>query len=338
MNDVSPKRSAASVLLMINVAEKYGIRRQACLAGTGLTIESLQNALTRQDEIYSEQELSVIENIVEHNNNSALAIEIGRHYHLTTYGIFGFALSTSPNVRAAIEIGLNYLPLTFAFSQFKMTEVGELGYMSVEATQVAPKIRRFVVERDMVAMLSMHQEIFGLTIPLEGIEFQWPASSDANIYTSMFSQFPRFNQNENRVIFNKQLLTLALPTANEKSRAMFVAQCQDLMQQRHHKDGIAFKVRHYLLANINQGVRMDDIAAEQCVSLRTLRRQLKEEGTSFRILTDEVREMLSIRLIQQTTLTMDQIAARLGYSDTANFFHAFKRWTGYPPKHFRRNC
>lgn len=333
MQHLTRKRSATSVLLMLNVAEKYGIHRDQCLEDTGLTPKLLASSNV---EIQPEQELKLIENLVDQGADESLAVEIGRHYHLTSYGIFGFAISTSPNVRAAVELGLHFLPLTFAFSHFRMTESEPLAYMVVDGDHLGAKVRRFVVERDMTAMLCMHQEIFGQAMPLEGLTLQWDKSDNPSLYTSIYPREPHFNQEENRVAFLQQLLDLPLPTANEQSRTIFVAQCQDLLQKRHSEHGTAVKVRDYILANIDQGISMDDIADDLCVSLRTLRRQLKEEGTSFRALTDEVREMLAVHLIQETTLTMEQIAIRLGYSDTANFFHAFKRWTGFPPKHFRR--
>lgn len=332
MKHLTRKRSITSVLLMLNVVEKYGATRAQCIAGSGLTAELLTE---KNIEIDSQQELKVIENIVDQKLGESLAVEIGSHYHLTTYGILGFALSTSPNVRAAVEVGLNYLPLTFAFSQFRMLEKGELGYMIVDAGQVSEKVRRFVVERDMTAMLYMHREIFGQVMPLEGLEFQWQSPEKPTLYQTIYTQEPNYCQDENRVIFNRQLLDLTLPTANEQSRAMLVGQCQDLLQKRHRENGVAVKVRNHILANLDQNINMEHIAELQCISLRTLRRQLHNEGTSFRALMDEVRESLALHLIRETTLTMEQIAARLGYSETANFFHAFKRWTGKTPKQCR---
>jgi AraC-like DNA-binding protein len=336
MHKLTRKRSTTSVLLMINVAGKKGISREVCLKDTGITDEILADS---RSEINPEQELKLIENFVDLQNDNqvdgAFAVEIGQHYHLTAYGIFGFAVSTSPDVRTAIEVGLNYLPLTFAFSQFRMVEEHNLGYMVVDADHISEKVRRFVVERDMTAMLCMHQEIFGQVMPLEGLELQWQGGANSELYHCIYPGEPRYQQIESKVIFNRTLLDLTLPTANEQSRTMFVAQCQDLMQKRHEETGVALKVRNYILGNIDQKISMDAVAHQLCVSLRTLRRQLKEEGTSFRILTDEVRETLAVHLIQETALTMEQISIRLGYSDTANFFHAFKRWTGYPPMHYR---
>ena len=68
---------------------------------------------------------------------------------------------------------------------------------------------------------------------------------------------------------------------------------------------------------------------------RALRRRLEAEGTSYRDLLAEVRARLAIEYLRQTAMTNEEIASRLGYSDAANFRHAFARWTGKSPSEFR---
>ena len=75
---------------------------------------------------------------------------------------------------------------------------------------------------------------------------------------------------------------------------------------------------------------MGQVARELAVAERTLHRQLAAEHTSFRALVDEVRETLAVELLGNN-LTVEEVARRLGYSETAAFTHAFKRWRGHPP-------
>ena len=78
-----------------------------------------------------------------------------------------------------------------------------------------------------------------------------------------------------------------------------------------------------------------DIAALLGVSPSTMKRRLDDEGTTFRDVRQSLlRERAIVRLLDQS-LTISQIAVDLGYSDLANFSHAFKRWTGKSPGEFR---
>jgi AraC-like DNA-binding protein len=69
---------------------------------------------------------------------------------------------------------------------------------------------------------------------------------------------------------------------------------------------------------------------------RTLRRRLAAEGTSFRALTNDVRATLAAELLSQVGLSVEQVARRLGYAETAAFNHAFSRWFGLAPNEYRR--
>jgi len=73
------------------------------------------------------------------------------------------------------------------------------------------------------------------------------------------------------------------------------------------------------------------------MSGRTMRRRLSKMGTSFTALIDKVRCQLAINLIQHQNLSNEALANELGYSDAANFYNAFKKWTGNTPSFYRIN-
>jgi AraC-like DNA-binding protein len=78
-------------------------------------------------------------------------------------------------------------------------------------------------------------------------------------------------------------------------------------------------------------IGMDRIARELGRSRQTLYRRLKEEGTTFEQVLDQLRRRLAIRYIDREGLGVKQAAYRLGFSEPASFSRAFKRWTGRSP-------
>ena len=68
---------------------------------------------------------------------------------------------------------------------------------------------------------------------------------------------------------------------------------------------------------------------------RILRRRLQEASTSFQAVVEDVRKGLALDYLQQSNLSIDEIASLLGYGETPNFYRAFKRWTGKAPGAFR---
>lgn len=71
------------------------------------------------------------------------------------------------------------------------------------------------------------------------------------------------------------------------------------------------------------------------MSDQTLKRRLAAEGVSYKSLAQGIREKKACGLLRSTELSMEEIADRLGYSDVANFYRAFKSWTGKTPLSYR---
>ncbi len=68
---------------------------------------------------------------------------------------------------------------------------------------------------------------------------------------------------------------------------------------------------------------------------RSLRRRLKEEGSTYRIILNEIRFELARDYLANTRLPIDEIAVLLGYTEPGNFSHAFRRWSGQSPRNWR---
>ncbi|WP_368773169.1 helix-turn-helix domain-containing protein [Tateyamaria sp. Alg231-49] len=51
---------------------------------------------------------------------------------------------------------------------------------------------------------------------------------------------------------------------------------------------------------------------------------------------DDVRQRRAFELVSESEESVDHIASRLGYTNSSNFTHAFRGWTGKSPRDFRR--
>lgn len=71
-------------------------------------------------------------------------------------------------------------------------------------------------------------------------------------------------------------------------------------------------------------------------SVRTLQRRLTEGRVTYSRLIEQERTLRAMTLLSDRHVTITEIALALGYSDVANFTHAFQRWTGLAPREFRR--
>lgn len=96
-------------------------------------------------------------------------------------------------------------------------------------------------------------------------------------------------------------------------------------------------VKQFLRSQIPHGVTDITAAAEAAgLSVRTLQRQLMEEGCEYSRLLEQTRFRLAVELLRDVDLKIVDIAQELGYGDAANFTRAFRRWTGLSPLEFRK--
>ena len=101
-------------------------------------------------------------------------------------------------------------------------------------------------------------------------------------------------------------------------------------------DTIVASVQNIVWANVQRTPSLDAVAEQLGINARTLRRRLQERGSSFQRILDSVREAVARDYLVNTELSIDQIAALVGFSEPTTFRSTFKRWTGQSAAEIRR--
>jgi AraC-like DNA-binding protein len=327
-------RSSAGARLMLQLAQEHGLDADTALDGTGLNAALLADP---KADIPASAELALIERLVRHLPHVAgLGLIAGTRYHVTTYGIWGYALLSSPTLRSAARLALRYLNLTYAFTQITMDERDGRATFTLHDLEVPASVRRFVVERDASAIVTLQHDLFNRQIPLRELRLKGAPPPYAEQVAARFGVVPRYHAEANQAVFASEVLDLPLPQANEHTAALCEDLCRELMQQRQARSGVAAQVRNRLLQAPAQMPDMATVADALCVTPRTLRRHLLAEGTTFRDLVDEVRHTLATELMAAADSPDKDIAQRLGFNDLSAFIQAFKRWRGVTPSAYRQ--
>lgn len=331
-------RAPSSIALLARLGAERGVPVQTSLRGTGIEPHTLHDP---RAEVDAAQELAVIANLLDALGEApGLGLLAGARYHVTTYGIWGFALISSATLRSAVDVGLRHVDLTFALCRIQArVTAGEI-LLVLDAGDVPPALRRFVIERDAAAIHTLGREIYGSLAPTRRVSLAFPAPQDDALssLSAVLGITPTFGAPENAVAFDAALLDEPLPQASELTSALAVAQCRDLLNRRRARTGLAGQVREALFARLADPLSADEVAASLHVSGRTLQRRLAEEGTSFRELLNEVRERSAEELLVADGLPVADVARRLGYVEISSFSQAFRRWKGVGPRQFRKHA
>lgn len=329
-------RSINGLDIILRYASECGMAASDVLAGTGIDSQALQD-LSEQDALVDEaQELRVLQNLLNVCGDPFLVgWQLGQRYQLTSYGIWGYALLSSASLRKAMELGLRYLGLTYALCDIQFKERnGKVELLFSPKAQGDLGI--LVLVRDISALLVIQRELFAGRFP--EFEIQLTLSDKdlpevvSNVTQGLGFQL-QFAADQNRVVFDAEVLDQPLPRANAQTAKLCEDQCRQLLQKQNQYRGVSQQVRDALL-NLGLQASMEEVASQMARTTRTLHRQLREEDTSWRKVRDEVRMGMAEALLANA-ISFDEIAERLGYSDAANFSHAFKRWKGMSPKSYR---
>jgi AraC-like DNA-binding protein len=78
-----------------------------------------------------------------------------------------------------------------------------------------------------------------------------------------------------------------------------------------------------------------EVAARLNMHPRTLQRRLREEGSSFEAIKDDVRRDAAARYLRQSDIPLARVAALLGYSESSVLTRSCQRWFASSPRQIR---
>ena len=149
--------------------------------------------------------------------------------------------------------------------------------------------------------------------------------------------FPiRFDAPDIRLYLPEELLARTLPGADPLNHRRLSVLCEEVAERTRGQTTPLGQVVSFLEEKQNLALPLAQVAAELGYSERGLRRQLERSGTSFRTLTNKIRERRARAMLGNPAIPIKTIADDLGFDTPSNFARSFKRWTGIAPSDFRQ--
>ncbi|MFF3571571.1 AraC family transcriptional regulator [Nocardia jiangxiensis] len=326
-------RSISGAALLVEYAVSRGLPVASLLSGSGISENQLQDPGT---EITLAQEIALTRNVVGAlDDEPGMGLMAGLACHAPNFGVLGFAAMSSPTLRRAAEIVLQYADLSFTFAHHILEDHGQEFWFIRDDSAVPADLHRFVLERDLAAIATVVQDVLGSRLPMVRAEIAVEPHPIYEMFGTLLGVDKIvFGTERSVLIGNSSALDQPMPQSNPVTARYYERQCSDLIQQRRNRTGLSGRVRELL---IRHGGVADQahIAADLDVSVRTLRRRLASEGTTFREVSNETVGLLAEEMLI-AGLTVEHAAERLGYSSVSAFTSAFRSWRGQSPGQFAR--
>ncbi len=316
------------------VMADLGVDAATSLKNTGIRPEQLDDPSAG---ITLQQEFVFYQNLLRLSDSPLIGLKLGQAYRLETYGLLGYALLSAQTMGECLALITDLGALTFTHFSLQPFEEGDLmGLALCEQYPLPTQLLQVYSDRDVqAAFTAFHQQ--GLTLPAMRIRLMHNSHQHLDAYRAHFQCPVSFGHKRNEILFDKSLLDAPLPQRDMETSSYCREQCKRLLEKLSRQGSFIDKVRQLIVASPGYFPTVDEVAAKLDYTARSLRRHLEKEGSSYQKLLNEIRWELA-RNYLQTDMPIEQIADMLGYGETCNFSHAFKRWQGVSPKEFRQQC
>jgi AraC-like DNA-binding protein len=269
-------------------------------------------------------------------NDPDLGLKAARLIEPGDYGALEYAARSAATWRDACDALGRYMRLVNDALRFSMIEDGEVVIVRLDSTLVLPRISADF-QAAAFHISGSHWWPPDLK-PIYEVLFTHPRPPDIREYERTFVDGKlRFDASFSGFVFQRAYLDLPMQGADPALHAVLRKHADAMLAELPRAETLTERVRDLLTKELAGGTpTLGHIARSVAMSERTLSRRLDEEGTNFKALLDDLRRRLSLRYVHKSELAFSEIAFLLGFSQTAAFYRAFRRWTGQTPLEYRR--
>lgn len=332
--DLPVYRPINNVTVWIQIAAQHGIGARALLEGSGINISDVNDPYKL---ITTLQELNIARQCSKMIPAPWSHLELGRQFHLGAKGKLGIAAMCCNNGMESLKLLITYIDLASSYFQYEIHTEGNKGYAHLRELPGIEGIGHFICEAELSSLHTILAQILDDPSVFKKLNFAYPAPAHAARYREIFKCPVEFGAPEHLITFDAGLLAKPLKLANSLTRKMLEKECAQLCARLRESISITDRVKHEILLGQSPYPTLAQLARRINLSESTLRRQLAGEKTSYRDILSVLRYTQALDLLRSTDMPIEKIAFRLGYSEVANFHHAFKEWTGETPGSYRKS-
>jgi AraC-like DNA-binding protein len=326
------------VFNLINFAAGNAKEMQELVSLTSKSITELgQEDCLIDDDSYN----SVIEACLDVTGDPLFGLHAGESLNLSAAGLIFQIAQTSKSVKEAVQyncefanLGCSVLPLSLekqqGYYQIKLIPNSSWAQKSeMVLRQTADGVMAFQIKAFQALTLKLCQPI--------SIHLPWGEEADRLEYERVLNGPVFLKQKEITMSFRNKDMEAGIITSNYDLQKVLLEYAGKKSSELKKEHGFGSQIKD-VVVNLMSPVfpTIDEVAGHLNITVRTLQRRLKEEGLTFKIIIDELRQEFAKGYIQRADLSISDIAYLLGYSDLSAFTRSFKRWTGQSPANYKQ--
>ena len=175
-------------------------------------------------------------------------------------------------------------------------------------------------------------------IPLKEAFFSYSEPNHSHFYEELFHCDVRFEQSACGFKFHESYLKRRIPRTLVELETWLRDSPADLLYLPGREKSIQAQLKASLIKITNDSTRypaFESLCSDLAMSPQVVRRRLADEGTSYQQIKDAIRCETAQSLLANPENSIIDVAVRTGFSESAAFSRAFKKWTGQSPALYR---
>lgn len=325
-----PHVASSSILPFLRAAKEQGINIEDFLAPFNLTPDSLKRQQTR---LPSSQYSTLLHKLIEISDDPWLGLHTAKYVGINSYDINGYISANCSSPLEAVKLTADLHRIISDQRTLSVSETQDKVISSWQLSLGAPPITRNMAEHLMTSYVIYGHKILQLDDAPLYAKFQHSAPKNKEIlarYEEIFQCPLLFDQETYCLAVDRgQARDLIIPQADPVLRDMLIGHANTRIQAISSTSPFTYQVKGLIKQLLDRRVPCRESVAEHLnIGSRTLQRRLLAEGSSFKDAFNDVRQELALHYLRDNTMTLEDIAEKLGFSETRSFHRSFKQWTG----------
>ena len=269
--------------------------------------------------------------------DDCLGVRVGNDIDMRDFGYVGLFAHYCSTLRESWQCVEKYLCTIFPEMVLRLNEETTISRIEYDVLSIPAEFCRQDVEMSLVTIVRFFRTYAGDNWMPERVQFKHSQPRDTSMYCQLFGVDVSFNQPASSLTFSTAVLDTLVSDTDPALLRIMRQHADSLLAIINREDNLALNVQFVIAGTVGtDSCHCREIARLMFMSERTLKRQLKGIGTSFRAQKQHVIKNIAKRSLAETSISVIQIALKLGYSEAAPFNRAFKKLTGVSPTAYRQ--
>lgn len=327
--------SNATPRAIIKICMNRGFDVDQLISGAGIDNAALVNASAR---IPIEQVFALWSEAQKILEDEIISVQAAENAPFGAYKIIDYIFVTGATPHEGLSKAFRYFGLINSGFEVSLEKREKHFYLELDNPFDDESFSSKYVEYVFAASLVRLKFATGNNCRPKEIHFKHSAPKNTSKYNKAFQSMVRFNQPENLLIFDREVMNIPHPQADAPLCELLEHHAQRLLKQIPSEDDFINQFREILREEMRRGsVNLTQISRKLAMSRRAVQRKLNSYGTSYRDVLEQTRREVSIGFLKQKAADIEEIAMLLGFADTCSFYRSFKKWTGKTPQKYRQS-